>query len=196
MKERSRESDAIRRFTPASMPVRPAGQHLVRAQKRATAPNRSQRSANSRYQRVSYDNAPAASTTAITTEPFGIKRQNFDVDLRFTPRSSITAGIGFSSIKEDRSLRIFEETTENITRLTVDSVGTRWFNLRTKFEHSRKRGTLDQEAFAEMTGAGEQPGMRQYDIADRDRNRATLVGSFLVNGSASANVSVATVYRW
>lgn len=142
------------------------------------------------FQRVSYDNAPAASATPIEIEPFGIKRSSLDADVRFTPQSALAVGVGYTNLTDERTHRIFEDTSENVTRVTVDSVGTAWLSLRTKYEHSTKRGTLNPEVFAEFSTI-DQPGLRQFDIADRDRDRVTMLASVMPTETVAFNVSVA-----
>jgi MtrB/PioB family decaheme-associated outer membrane protein len=144
-------------------------------------------------QRVSYDNAPSAAV--FETEPFSIQRSTFDADFRLTPGSTGaagTAGIGYSYLGEDRTHRIFESASENVFRLTYDAVGTNLFSVRTKYEHGQKRGDGDEaEIAAELLAIGEQPGMRHFDVASRDRNRVTVLGSLSPFANASFSGSVA-----
>jgi MtrB/PioB family decaheme-associated outer membrane protein len=143
-------------------------------------------------QRVSYDGAPSAVlATPLHTEPFGVLRHTLDADFRVTPLRFATAGIGFSRLQEDRTHRIFESTTENVVRVIFDSVGNGWFSLRTKFEHAERRGEGIEHGELELVAINEQPGMRHFDIAPRDRNRVTVLGSITPNGVVSFNASVA-----
>jgi MtrB/PioB family decaheme-associated outer membrane protein len=140
-------------------------------------------------QRVSYDNTPSALAEPVHSEPFGVVRRSVDADLGWTPARRAAAGIGFTQLIEERTHRIFESTTDNIVRITFDSLGSRWFSLRTKYEHATKRGEgLDTALLADI---GEQPGVRHFDVAARDRDRATLLGSVTPGGSLSLNASVA-----
>jgi MtrB/PioB family decaheme-associated outer membrane protein len=151
----------------------------------------------------SYDGSPSNITSqvcgvgdAVCTEPFGVKRQNFDADLSLTPFSAASIGVGYTRLDEDRSHRIFESTKEDIARLSFDSVGTGYFTLRTKYEHSQKRAAGDGAAIAEhllevLGEAGEQPNMRHFDVAERDRDRVTLLGSIMASGNVVVNASVA-----
>jgi MtrB/PioB family decaheme-associated outer membrane protein len=156
-------------------------------------------------QRIAYDNAPSAiaATAPVESEPFGVKRHSFDADVTVTRGALANAGAGFSRIVEDRTFRLFSSTTENTARAVFDAVSTRWFTVRTKFEHSTKRGVLDEEVFNDMTGlpacaptnptaCAEQPGMRHFDIADRDRNRFTVLGSVTPRSSIGLRASAAT----
>ncbi|MEZ5316104.1 MAG: MtrB/PioB family outer membrane beta-barrel protein [Vicinamibacterales bacterium] len=140
-------------------------------------------------QRVAYDNSPSTVNPAVYTEPFGVTRRSFDADFRLTPAHAVTAGVGYTHLGEDRTHRIYESTSENIFRLTFDSVGTQWLTLRTKYEHSQKRGQgLDIELLEEV---GEQTGMRHFDIAPRDRDRVTMIGTIVATDMLSLNGSVA-----
>lgn len=140
-------------------------------------------------QRVAYDNAPSTLATPVETEPFGVVRQSLDADLTLTPMTRSAVGIGFTRQTEDRTHRIFESTTDNVIRVTFDSVGNQWFSIRTKYEHAQKRGQgLDT---ALLVSVNEQPGMRHFDVASRDRDRVTLLGSVTPTGDLSLNASVA-----
>ena len=75
-------------------------------------------------QRVSYDNAPSAVVTATAqTEAFGVLRNTLDADFKVSALRFATAGIGYSRLSDERTHRIFESTTDNVVRVTFDSVG-------------------------------------------------------------------------
>ena len=138
-------------------------------------------------QRVSYDNAVSAVAPPVHTEPFGVARQTLDGDVHFNIHGS-TAGVGFTRLSEDRTHRIFETTVDNVFRATFDAFGTQRFSLRSKYEHGQKRGSgLNPELLVE---AGEQPGMRHFDIASRDRDRVTILGSVMPSSNVSLNASI------
>jgi MtrB/PioB family decaheme-associated outer membrane protein len=150
-------------------------------------------------QRVGYDNAVSNVTNLALqhSEPFGVKRQTLDADVRLSPIRSLSGGVGFSHLAEERTHRIFEETTDNVFRLSVDlfakqsSGGVygfmRSFTVRSKYEHAERRGEGDAAVIgAELEAIGEQPGMRHFDIAARDRDRVTIT-------LASAPISMMTV---
>jgi MtrB/PioB family decaheme-associated outer membrane protein len=142
-------------------------------------------------ERVSFDNTPAAVNPPVHSEPFGVLRHTFDADLKTTPRYGLTGGVGFSRLQEDRSHRIFHSTTDNAIRLTFDAVGTGMFSVRTKYEHAQRRGEGIDEGEQELAAIGEQPGMRHFDIAPRDRDRVTIVASISPLASLAVNGSFA-----
>jgi hypothetical protein len=142
-------------------------------------------------ERVSFDSTPAAAAPPAVTEPYGVVRRTFDADVRFLAATRTSAGIGLTRLTEERSHRIFESTTDNVVRVTFDTMSQTWLTLRTKYEHAQRRGTGIDEGEAELAAIGEQPGMRHYDIASRNRDRVTILGAVTPTGSLSANVSVA-----
>ena len=142
-------------------------------------------------QRVSYDNAPSVLARPVHTEAYSVLRHTLDADFKATALRFVTAGIGFSRLQEDRTHRIFESTTDNVVRVTFDAVGRGWFSLRSKFEHAERRGEGIEQGELALAAISEQPGMRHFDIAPRDRNRVTVLGSITPNGVLSFNASAA-----
>ena len=141
-------------------------------------------------QRVSYDNTVSAVVPAVHTEPFGVLRHTVDADVKLTPMNGVSAGVGFTRLSEDRTHRIFESTTDNVVRVTFDTVSSQRFTLRTKYEHAQRRGVGIEEGERELAAIGEQPGMRHFDIASRNRDRVTLLGSVTPVENVGFNVSV------
>jgi MtrB/PioB family decaheme-associated outer membrane protein len=142
-------------------------------------------------ERVSYDNAPAAVDPPVHTEPQSIFRDTFDADLRWMPGGRTSAGVGYTRLAEERTHRIYESTSDNVLRLTFDTLGHQWFTLRTKYEHAERRGEGIEQGILELIAIGEQPGMRHFDVAPRDRNRVTVLGSLTPTQNLSANLSLA-----
>ena len=143
-------------------------------------------------ERVAYDNAPSAVVAATAhTEAFSVLRNTLDADFRVSALSFATAGIGYSRLQDERTHRIFESTTDNVLRVTFDSVGNSAFSLRTKFEHAERRGEGIEGGELELAVIGEHPGMRHFDVAPRDRNRLTMLGAVTPNGTLSFNGSIA-----
>ena len=150
-----------------------------------------------------YDGSPStiASQTcgvgdAICSEPFGVVRRSVDADLRLAPIPAAAVGVGYSRLIEDRSHRIFESTKEDLVRVSFDSVGTAYFTLRTKYEHSRKRAAgnaadIEERVAGLLDHAGEQPTMRHFDVAERDRDRVTLLGTVMASDNVAVTASVA-----
>jgi MtrB/PioB family decaheme-associated outer membrane protein len=128
-------------------------------------------------QRVAYDNTPATVSPPIHTEPYSVARDTFDADFRLIRGGRTSAGIGYTRLSEDRTHRIFENTTDNVLRLSFDTVGWQWFSLRSKYEHAQRRGEGIEQGELLLASIGEQPKLRHFDVASRDRDRITLIGS-------------------
>lgn len=124
------------------------------------------------------------------SEYHSVKRMTFDADgaLQVIPTTSIK--VGFSHLASDYTHRLWEQTAENAFRVSVDTTGNSPVMLRALFEQRQREGThFEADALAEV---GELTGMRHYDIADRDRRRATLIANVMPGGilglTASAGI--------
>jgi len=139
--------------------------------------------------RVGYDGSLSTLATPLQSEPFGMLRHTFDADLKFTPSGPATMTFGFSRNQEDRTHRIFESTVDNTMRVKVDTLSTGKLSVRGMYEYTQRRG----EGFdvGLLTGASEQPGMRHFDVAERNRNRFTVVGSYMPVTNWTLNASTA-----
>jgi MtrB/PioB family decaheme-associated outer membrane protein len=131
-----------------------------------------------------YDNAEASPEP----EPYSVKRKTFEVDGTFNVLPYTAVKVGYTNAITDRTFRVFEENVEDVFRVSVDTTGNRYFNVRGLFEDSRRHGDrYDDHLLAEF---GEQPGMRHYDVAERDRQRLTLIGSVTLIDILGFNASV------
>lgn len=139
--------------------------------------------------RVGYDSNVSTPVSPIHSEPFGVKRQTMEADLQFTPKGPASMTFGVSRIKEDRTFRIFESTVDNAFRIKLDTLSTGLVSVRATYEYAQKRG----EGFdvVMLTSVTEQPGMRHFDLAERNRNRFTVLGSFMPVTNWAFNVSTA-----
>ena len=127
--------------------------------------------------RVRFDGVLDNAAASPEPEFYSVKRKNFDIDgtLNVIPYTAVR--IGYSNAIVDRTLRVVEANEENTFRVSLDTMNNRWVTVRALFEDARRNATHLHEALLEEFG--EQPGMRHYDVADRDRRRATLI--FTVN---------------
>lgn len=125
-----------------------------------------------------------------TQETFGYTRRNLDVDASLTPVPFSAIRVGYSRDWNDRTNRIFARTTEDTVRASIDSTQPEWLTARAIVERSQRTGSGFEQAI--LTDIGEQPGLRHFDIADRDRNRVTglvqINPTSIVGLSASAAV--------
>jgi hypothetical protein len=67
--------------------------------------------------------------------------------------------------------RIFDSTGEDILSVKADAVSTSWMMLRVQYERSTRTGSGLNEQ--ELLLIGEQPLLRHFDVANRDRDRIT-----------------------
>jgi len=140
--------------------------------------------------RVAYDYS--RSTSGLETEPQSVKRHSFTADLLLDPMRRASFGAGYFANVEDRTHRIFESTHENGVRAWFDTVSMATFSVRTKWEYSQKRtDTPDSDVAEFLSHFGEQPLMRHYDLAERDRNRVTVLANLNMTGNFLVNASVA-----
>jgi MtrB/PioB family decaheme-associated outer membrane protein len=136
---------------------------------------------------VNYDTAIVALN--IASEPFSQTRHTFDADATFSPIRYVGFRAGYTREDVDRTYRIVEQTTEDVARAAVDLTGVPWMSVRAVVEHSKRRGSAPD--VLELLAIGEQPSLRQYDIADRDQDRFSTILSVTPFSSFSVNTSVA-----
>jgi MtrB/PioB family decaheme-associated outer membrane protein len=108
---------------------------------------------------------------------FDVTRKNVDVNGTFLPPGAGAIRVGYGHENFDRHGRGFSEVSENTFRVSYDLFTHQYFSARAQFDAGRRRGEgfilagIDYE-----TGlGGEQPGLRYYDEADRDRKRGSIV---------------------
>jgi MtrB/PioB family decaheme-associated outer membrane protein len=123
--------------------------------------------------RVRFDGALDDAANSPEPEPYSVRRKNFDVDGTFSVLPFTSVKVGYGSAITDRTFRIFEETTEHTFRASIDATGNQYASVRGLFEVSSREG--DQLDLQLLDEVGEQPGMRHFDIADRDRKRFTVI---------------------
>jgi MtrB/PioB family decaheme-associated outer membrane protein len=139
-------------------------------------------------QRIAYDNSPSTLATPIPTEAFSLNRHLFDVEGRWLPAAGTSLGVGFSRLDEERNHRVYETIVDDVVRVTFDTLTNRWFSVRAKYEHGVRSGEDFEDV---LTPVGEQPSMRHFDVASRDRDRFTLIGFITPINNLILNVSVA-----
>jgi MtrB/PioB family decaheme-associated outer membrane protein len=128
-------------------------------------------------------------TALWETEPLSVRNQSLDLDASFTPVTYLALGVGYGRQDDQRTFRIFEDTAENIFRVSVDSTGNQFYTLRVKYELSNREGSgFDPHLLEEV---GEQPDMRHFDVANRDRYRVTSLVTLTPTGWLNLSASAA-----
>lgn len=122
-------------------------------------------------------------------EPIGYRRNYVDLDSGISGVPNTTFRVGYSRYDADTHYRVFEKVAENTIRAGADVVGNQYVSFRSIFEHSQRRG--DHFDLIALRIAAEQPGMRHFDLASRDRNRFSAVASLMPMPTAGINASIA-----
>jgi MtrB/PioB family decaheme-associated outer membrane protein len=135
---------------------------------------------------VSYDSS--LKTSASPSEYHSVKRSTFDVDAAFSVAPYTSLKAGYSLQGTDYTHRIWESTSEDVFRVSLDSTGIQRFMVRALYENRQRTG--DGFNAHALEDVGELPTMRHFDIADRDRNRFTFIGSAAVTPVFELNGSV------
>ena len=137
---------------------------------------------------VAYDSSFSAA--AGPSEYHSVKRATFDADgaLQIAPSTSLK--VGYSHLAADYQNRIWEKTGEDVFRVSIDTTGNAFVSVRGLYENRKREGEgFEPELLVEV---GELAGMRHYDVADRNRQRFTLIANVMPGGmfglTASAGV--------
>src|SRR5262249_1035571 len=117
---------------------------------------------------VSYDTSIGTSSTN-GPELYAHNRANFDADATGTGHQPLAVTAGYSSNPTGYDFRIFDSTAENVLRLSADATGSQSFTFHAKYEYDHRTGANLDEGL--LTEIGEQPLMRHYDLANRNRNQ-------------------------
>jgi len=143
------------------------------------------------FNSVNYDTSVVAANKE--SEPFGQIRHTFDADAAYSPTRILSFKAGYTRENVDRTYRVIENTWEDIGRVSMDVTGVNWLSVRGIYEHSQRRGSPVDEA--ELLSIGEQPGMRHFDIADRNQDRFSTVVMVIPRSELSFNGSMSYFRR-
>ncbi|MEP7115947.1 MAG: MtrB/PioB family outer membrane beta-barrel protein [Acidobacteriota bacterium] len=137
---------------------------------------------------VAYDTTFSAD--AGPSEYHSVKRATFDADAAFQLIPSTSVKFGVSHLATDYTQRLWAKTAENVMRVSVDTTGNALVSVRGVYERRKREG--DGFTTDGLVEAGELTGMRHYDVANRDRQRGTLIATVMPGGmvgfTASAGV--------
>jgi MtrB/PioB family decaheme-associated outer membrane protein len=129
--------------------------------------------------------------TSVTggSEPFGYTRHFVDLDASYAPWRHAAFRAGYGQEHDDRTFRLFEETTDRTVRASIDSAGLSWGSLRLQYDRAVRTGAgLDEQVLSDI---GEQVSLRQFDIADRTRDRVSAIVQVVPLDLLALNASVA-----
>ena len=139
---------------------------------------------------VSYDTNLQSS--ADESRYHSTKRSTFDADAAFDVARFTQVKVGYSNLGTDYTHRLWESTTENVFRVSADVTGNPLIGVRALYENRERTG--DNFQAEELEHVGELPDMRHYDIADRNRDRFTLIFN-AIPGSAVGLTASAGIGR-
>jgi MtrB/PioB family decaheme-associated outer membrane protein len=125
------------------------------------------------------------------SEPFEMTRHFVDVDASFTPAATkfVAFRAGYAREHDERTYRVFERTTEDTVRVSVDGTSFPWGSVRLQYDHAVRTGDgLDEEVLSDI---GEQISLRQFDISNRTRDRVSAIVQVLASTSVGLNASLA-----
>jgi MtrB/PioB family decaheme-associated outer membrane protein len=122
------------------------------------------------------------------SEYHSVKRSTFDLEGSFEVAPYTAVKAAYSHLASDYTHRIWETTSEDAFRVSLDTTGNSRYMLRAQYENRQRTGDgFEADALAEV---GELSTMRHFDIADRDRNRFTFIGTAAISDSFEVNGSV------
>jgi MtrB/PioB family decaheme-associated outer membrane protein len=127
--------------------------------------------------------------TGGPTEQFNVRQNTFDVNAMFNVMPHTDLRVGYTLDDAKRTGREFSDSTDYTFRTTLDTVGNQYVMVRLIYEHSQRLGTGFSEQSLE--DGGFQPGLRTYDVSDRNRNRGWLVVTLTPASIVEFTVSVA-----
>ena len=134
--------------------------------------------------RIAYD----ANRSAVGAESayHSATRSSFDVDgsLAVLPFTALKVGAGRH--EQEFTNRHWLKTSENVLRASLDTTGHAMLTVRALYENRSREG---EQFEVSALGAGELASIRHYDVADRDRQRFTLLASVMPGTMVGFNVS-------
>jgi MtrB/PioB family decaheme-associated outer membrane protein len=117
---------------------------------------------------INYDTSIKTSSTG-GPENYAHDRMTLDADATWSGIQLLAFTVGYTRSDTGHDFRIFEDTGENVLRLSADAVGTQWLTFRVQYDYGDRSGSgLNEQLLVQI---GEQPAMRHYDLANRTRNR-------------------------
>ena len=119
---------------------------------------------------VSYDSSV---NTSHTDGPFVYShaRGTLSADATWTGLKPVALAVGYTRNHSGYVHRIYADTDEDVFTLTADAVSLPWGSVRAQAEFSDRGGSeLDEASLVQI---GEQPKMRHYDVANRQRRKFT-----------------------
>ncbi len=117
---------------------------------------------------VAYDSKVSASTLGGPLL-YAHSSTNFEGNATWTGLHPLALTAGYGRNDNGYDFRTFASAGENVLHLIADTTGSQWITFRAEYELADRTGSgLDTSL---LTQIGEQTDMRQYDLANRTRNK-------------------------
>lgn len=123
------------------------------------------------------------------TEHFNVTSNTFNAGVGFSGIRYTTFKVDYAYDGVERTHREFAKTAENAIRFSVDSVGSSLLTARVSYEYASRTGSGFSEEVLDK--AGQQPDMRHYDVANRNRNRGMVLLTLMPSPMAGITFSMA-----
>lgn len=135
--------------------------------------------------RVAYD-AVYSAVVPDETKYHGVTRQTVDVDGTIALARRAALRVGYGRNGAEYANRHWRRATEHAFRVSFDTTGSSWLMVKSLFEDRRREGDGFEVAHL---GAGELATIRHFDIADRNRRRATVLATLMPGDVFGVNLS-------
>ena len=117
---------------------------------------------------INYDTSIKTSSTG-GPHVLSHARGTITADATWTGLQPVGLGVAFARNHGGYDHRIYSDTDENVFTLTADAATLPWGSIRGQAEFSDRTGSgLDEASLVQI---GEQPKLRHYDIANRERRK-------------------------
>ena len=117
---------------------------------------------------INYDTSVKTSATG-GPHVLSHARGTLSADATWTGFQPLALGVGYARNHSGYVHRIYSDTDEDVFTLTADAVTLPWGSVRGQAEFSDRDGSdLDEASLVQI---GEQPALRHYDVANRQRRK-------------------------
>ena len=113
------------------------------------------------------------STDDQVNHAFEMRKDTLEGSLDFDLLKSVNLGTRYEMAWIDREHREVKKTQEGTMAFDINYKPASWFLARGTYANARRR--MEDFHVDDLIDAGETPGMRHYDISDRDRNDGKLL---------------------
>jgi MtrB/PioB family decaheme-associated outer membrane protein len=135
---------------------------------------------------INYDTSV---TTSNTNGPqlFAHDRNTFDADATWSGLAPVAITFGYTNNHNGYNERQFESTNENVLYVKADAMTSEMVSFHANYEYGSRTGSgFDPNQLHQIE---EQPDLRYYDLANRDRERFTGLVDVMPNEALTLSLS-------